>query len=84
MPEKEYSNKPYFAETSANERMVRGYPPPKYFSLFRDYRDANEMNTSETVVHMLTAFFEKMDPAEIARIRDLAEKRRSEEQKKTA
>lgn len=83
MPGKEYANKPYFSESSANDRMVRGYPPPKYFDLFQDYRDANEMNTSETITTILRTFFDKMDPSEITRIRDLAEKQRAAE-KKTA
>lgn len=78
MPGKEYANKPYYNKSSANERQVRGYPSHKTFELFQDYRDANEMNTSETVSHMIKDFFDKMDPSEIARIRQLADQRRAE------
>lgn len=84
MPAKEYANKPYFTESSANERMVRGYPSPKYYDLFLDYITANEMKMSPAISLILREFFDKMPEDEKARIRILAEKFRSESQKKTA
>ena len=84
MPSKEYSNKPYFNESSANERLVRGYPPPGYFNLFMDYMTANEMSMSRTVTTIFKAFFDAMSPEEKAQVRGAAERVREERQKKTA
>lgn len=83
MPGKEYAHKPYFSDSSANERLVRGYPPPGYFNLFMDYMTANEMSMSRTVIHIMKDFFDRMSPEDKARIRELAERSRVEE-KKTA
>jgi hypothetical protein len=85
MPSKEYANKPYFNESSANERLVRGYPPPGYFGMFMDFMTANEMSMSRTVTHILKDFFDRMTPEEKARVKDVAERNRAEhQQKKTA
>jgi len=84
MPAKEYASKPYYAKSSANDRMVRGYPSPKYFDLMRNFMDANEMNMSESVGFILKDFFDKMGAEDIARIRELAEQKRVDPEKKIA
>ena len=83
MPAKEYADKPYYSESSASGRMVRGYPSPTLFSLFQDYITVEEMSMSQGVTHILKVFFEKMSPQQRAELRDQAEKAR-EEIKKSA
>ncbi|HWB91964.1 MAG TPA: hypothetical protein VG605_08935 [Puia sp.] len=72
MPAKEYANKPYYSESSAGQRMVRGYPPCQLFSLFQDYITVEEMSMSQGVAFFLKAFFDRMTPEEKAVLRDRA------------
>lgn len=82
MPSKTYANKPYFSKSSANERLVRGYPTPMYHGLFVDFMLINEMSMSETVCLMLKNFFDSMSEADKSRIRQQAELKRHEVAKK--
>lgn len=84
MPGKEYANKPYYNESSAGERMIRGYPSPNLFNLFKDYMLVNEMGMSSTVSLILKDFFDRMAPEDKARLREQADKARQEDQAKTA
>lgn len=61
----------------AHQRMVKAYPPPKYYALLEDFRVANEMGRSETLSFIVRHFFDTMPPAEIARIRGRAVSRNS-------
>ena len=72
MPAKEYADKPYYSESSASGRMVRGYPPPTLFSLFQDYITVGEMSMSQGVASILKEFFDQMTPQQKAALRERA------------
>lgn len=78
MPGKEYANKPYYNQTSANERKVQAYPSPANFGLLIDFLLVNEMGMSETINHIVKAFFERMTPEDRADLRKKATEKREE------
>ena len=54
--------------SSALDRRVQFYPPPKYSELTRAYSKVNEMKDSEVAKIALKEFFDRMPEAERRRI----------------
>lgn len=56
------------SKSSALEREIKGYLPPKYHNLFSAYVALNEMGKSEAMNVITREFFDKMPEADRQRL----------------